>query len=164
MDDDEIGRIDLHYTNSVTYATLAVVESLTEDEIRSLISEIDERLVLTNDPFREDFMVTVWTGREYANYSDEDFEDELDDDEGDEEGGSGGRQRRSGEARVNGHGSRGKGDPRSSEIDPGTDIRRQAWAEPRIADHPEMNLGTGDGGLRERFVGGKVYSLKRTDG
>jgi hypothetical protein len=37
--------------------------------------------VLTNDPFREDFMVTVWTGREYANYSDEDFEDELDGDE-----------------------------------------------------------------------------------
>jgi hypothetical protein len=81
MGDDEIGRVDLHYTNSVTYGTLAVVESLTEEEIRSLISEIDERLVLTNDPFREDFMVTVWTGREYANYSDEDFEDALDEDE-----------------------------------------------------------------------------------
>jgi hypothetical protein len=81
MADDEIGRVDLHFTSSVTYGTLAVVESLTEDEIRSLISEIDERLVLTNDPFREDFMVTVWTGREYANYSDEDFENELDDDE-----------------------------------------------------------------------------------
>jgi hypothetical protein len=26
-------------------------------------------------------MVTVWTGREYANYSDEDFENDLDDDE-----------------------------------------------------------------------------------
>jgi hypothetical protein len=85
MGDDEIGRVDLHYTTSVTYGTLAVVESLTEEEIRSLISEIDERLVLTNDPFREDFMVTVWTGREYANYSDEDFEDELDGDE-DEDG------------------------------------------------------------------------------
>lgn len=78
MADDEVGRVDLHFTNSVTYGTLAVVESLTEEEIRSLISEIDERLVLTNDPFREDFMVTVWTGREYANYSDEDFENGLD--------------------------------------------------------------------------------------
>lgn len=76
MEDDEVGRVDLHYTDSVTYATLCVVESLTEEDIRSLISEIDERLVLTNDPFREDFMVTVWTGREYANYSDEDFEEE----------------------------------------------------------------------------------------
>ena len=85
LEDEEIGRVDLHYTNSVTYGTLAVVESLTEEEIRSLISEIDERLVLTNDPFREDFMVTVWTGREYANYSDEDFEEEDgdEDDEGD---------------------------------------------------------------------------------
>ena len=81
MGDEEIGRVDIHYTPSVTYATLAVVESLTEEEIRSLISEIDERLVLTNDPFREDFMVTVWTGREYGNYSDEDFEQELDEDE-----------------------------------------------------------------------------------
>lgn len=74
--EEEIGRIDLHFTTSVVYGTLAVVESLTEDEIRALISDIDERLVLTTDPFREDFMVSVWTGREYGNYSDEDFEDE----------------------------------------------------------------------------------------
>ena len=77
MEDEEIGRVDLHYTASVTYATLAVIESLTEEDIRSLISEIDERLVLTNDPFREDLMVTVWSGREYGNFSDEDFEDGL---------------------------------------------------------------------------------------
>ncbi len=81
MDEEEVGRLDLHFTSSVTYGTLAVVESLTEDEIRSLISEIDERLVLSNDPFREDFMVTVWSGREYGSYSDEDFEDELDQDD-----------------------------------------------------------------------------------
>lgn len=81
MGDDEVGRVDLHFTSSVIYATLAVVESLTEDEIRSLVSEIDERLVLSTDPFREDFMVTVWTGREYGNYSDEDFDDELDQDD-----------------------------------------------------------------------------------
>jgi hypothetical protein len=81
MGDEEIGRVDLHFTPSVSYGTLAVLEKLTEEEIRTLISEIDERLVLTNDPFREDFMVTVWTGREYGNYSDEDFEDEdLDED------------------------------------------------------------------------------------
>jgi len=86
MEEEEVGRIDLHFTSSVTYGTLAVVESLTEEEIRSLISEIDERLVLTNDPFREDFMVTVWTGREYASYSDEDFEDLLDTDDEDGNG------------------------------------------------------------------------------
>lgn len=80
--EEEIGRIDLHYGNSAAYGTLSVVESLTEEEIRTIISEIDERLVLTWDPFREDFMVTVWTGREYGNYQDEDFEDELDEDDG----------------------------------------------------------------------------------
>jgi hypothetical protein len=76
VEEDEIGRIDIHYSNSAAYGTLAVSESMTEEEIRTLISEIDERLVLTADPFREDFMVTVWTGREYGNYSDEDFEEE----------------------------------------------------------------------------------------
>ena len=83
VEDDEVGRIDLHYTNTANYGTLAVIEALTEEQIRTLISDIDERLVLTTDPFREDFMVTVWTGREYGNYSDEDFEDEEggDDDE-----------------------------------------------------------------------------------
>jgi len=84
VDEDEIGRIDLHYTNSAIYGTLAVMESMTEEEIRTLISEIDERLVLTADPFREDFMVTVWTGREYGNYSDEDFEEEEGEDEGED--------------------------------------------------------------------------------
>lgn len=81
-EDEEIGRIDLHFGSSAVYGTLAVIESLTEEEIRNLISEIDERLVLTTDPFREDFMATVWTGREYGNYQDEDFEDGEDEEEG----------------------------------------------------------------------------------
>lgn len=85
LDDEEVGRIDLHFTASVAYGTLCVTESLTEDDVRELISEVDERLVLTTDPFREDFVVTVWAGRESAVYSDEDFEDEDDGDEDDEE-------------------------------------------------------------------------------
>jgi hypothetical protein len=77
--DEEVGRVDLHYSASVTYGTICVLASMTEEEIRSLISEIDERFVLTNDPFREDFVVTVWNGREHGNYSDEDFEGREDD-------------------------------------------------------------------------------------
>jgi hypothetical protein len=83
VDEDEIGRIDLHYTNTAIYGTLSVVESLTEEQIRGLIRDIDDRLVVTADPFREDFMVTVWTGREYGNYSDEDFEDDEPDEDDD---------------------------------------------------------------------------------
>src|SRR5881396_2563981 len=81
LDEEEVGRIDIHYTNSVAYATLCVPESLTSEDIRELISEVDERLVLTTDPFREDFVVTVWTGRETGTYSDEDLEGEEDEDD-----------------------------------------------------------------------------------
>ena len=52
LDDEEVGRVDIHYTNSVAYATLCVPESMTDEDIRELISEVDERLVLTTDPFR----------------------------------------------------------------------------------------------------------------
>jgi hypothetical protein len=75
-DDRVIGRVDLHFSAGVAYATLCVPESLTEDDVQDLIGEIDERLVMTADPYREDFIVTVWAGREAGIYSDEDFERE----------------------------------------------------------------------------------------
>lgn len=84
--EDEIGRADIHYTASIAYATICVGEDMTEEDIKELVSEIDERLVLTTDPFREDFVVTVWAGREAAVISDEDLLDEDDEDEEDEEG------------------------------------------------------------------------------
>ena len=94
LDEDEVGRVDIHYTTSVAYATLCVGENLTDEDIRELISEIDERLVLTTDPFREDFVVTVWAGRESAVFSDEDFEGEDDEeDDEDEDNGDGYRRR-----------------------------------------------------------------------
>lgn len=77
---DEVGRVDLHFTPSVTYATLCVAEGTSEDDIQDLIAQIDERLVMTTDPYREDFVVTVWSGRETGVYSDEDEDDEDDDD------------------------------------------------------------------------------------
>ena len=73
--------MDIHYTPSMAYATLCVGEDMTEDDIRELVEEIDERLVLTTDPFREDFVVTVWAGREAAVFSDDDLEDEDEDEE-----------------------------------------------------------------------------------
>lgn len=81
---DEVGRVDLHFTASVAHATLCVVEGLTEDDIQDLIGQVDERLVMTADPYREDFIVTVWIGREAGVYSDED-EDDEDDEEEDED-------------------------------------------------------------------------------
>jgi hypothetical protein len=86
LDEDEVGRVDIHYTSSVAYATLCVEEKMSEEDIRELISEIDERLVLTTDPFREDFIVTVWTGKERGVFSDEDFEGRENTEEDDMEG------------------------------------------------------------------------------
>jgi len=93
LDEDEVGRVDIHYTASVAYATLCVGENLTSEDVRELISEIDERLVLTTDPFREDLVVTVWTGRETAVFSDEDFEGERRDEDDDDMEGNGHRRR-----------------------------------------------------------------------
>jgi hypothetical protein len=81
-DEAEFGRVDLHYTPSIAYATLCVPRGTSEDDIQELISEIDERLVLSNDPYREDFVVTVWQGEETGVYSEEEFEDEEEEEEG----------------------------------------------------------------------------------
>jgi len=87
-DGEEVGRVDLHFSGSTAYATLCVPDTFDDDAIEELIGEVDERLVMSWDPLRDDFIVTVWAGREVGVFSesgdDEDEEEEefLDDDEG----------------------------------------------------------------------------------
>jgi hypothetical protein len=80
-----LGRVDLHFTSSTTYATLAVHESLGDEAIQELIAEIDDNLVMSADPYREDLIVTVWRGEEVGVFADdsalEDDEDLEEDDE-----------------------------------------------------------------------------------
>ena len=78
-DGDEVGRVDLHYAGSTAYATLCVPADFDDDAIEELIGEIDERLVMSWDPLRDDFIVTVWSGREVGVFS-ESGEDEEDED------------------------------------------------------------------------------------
>ena len=68
-----VGRIDLHFTSSIVNATLCVGENLTAEEVRELINVIDEELVLSSDVPREDFIVTVYQGRESGIFSDEEY-------------------------------------------------------------------------------------------
>ena len=78
-----IGRVDLHFTGSKAYGTLAVHTSVPEAEIEELIADIDARLVSTADEYREDFVVTVWRGVEFGTYSEDGptaIEDEFEDD------------------------------------------------------------------------------------
>jgi hypothetical protein len=79
-DGTEMGRVDLHYGLDIVNATLCVPDTFSEDDIHDLIGEIDERLVLNAEPYREDFVVTVWLGRQAGVYSEE-FEDEETEDE-----------------------------------------------------------------------------------
>ena len=86
---DEVGRVDLHYAQTTAYATLCVTTDFDDDAIEDLIGEIDERLVMSWEPLRDDFIVTVWSGRELGVFSetgdDDDDDDDDDEDEDDEE-------------------------------------------------------------------------------
>lgn len=90
---DVIGRADIHFTPSgVVYATLCVPQDFDEEEIQTLIGEIDERLVLSTDAYRDDFVVTVWRGVQSGVYSEEEEgEEEEEDGEDDEADGGNGR-------------------------------------------------------------------------
>lgn len=76
-----IGRIDLHYQGPNVYATLCTTADAGEERIQEIIDAVDERLVMTADPYREDFVVSVWRGSPAGVYSDSDADD--DEDEGD---------------------------------------------------------------------------------
>jgi len=77
-----VGRIDLHYGRFEVHGTLLLEVDLTDDELQQIIDQIDEELVQTHDPEREDFLVTVFKSEELGFYSDE---YEGDDDAGEEE-------------------------------------------------------------------------------
>ncbi len=92
LDGEEVGRVDLHWTAGRCDATLCVPEGFDEQAIQDLIAEIDERLVMSADPWREDFIVTVWAGRYAGTYSEEDLAEEDEEYEDEEEVGGNGRQ------------------------------------------------------------------------
>lgn len=79
-----IGRVDVHFTTSAAHATLSVHTSVDDDEIQRLIAEIDERIVLSGDPYREDFIVTVWRGEELGVFAEETDADPDEDGEADD--------------------------------------------------------------------------------
>jgi hypothetical protein len=74
--DEQVGKVDIHFTPSIVYATLCIGENITQDGIQDLIDTIDEDLVMSADVARDDFIVTVHQGREVGVFSDEEFEEE----------------------------------------------------------------------------------------
>ena len=78
-DGNPIGRVDVHYGPELVNATLCVPENFSEDDIQDLIGEVDERIVMSAFPFRDDLVVSVWLGRQAGVYSEE-MDDEADED------------------------------------------------------------------------------------
>ena len=64
-------RADLHFTPAIVYGTVCVPADWSEADIQDVIADLDDRVVRSADPFRQDFIVTVWTGTEAGVYSDE---------------------------------------------------------------------------------------------
>lgn len=81
--DQEVGRVDLHFAPSVVYGTLIFERDLDEDGMLDLRDQIDEELVSSAEVDRDDFVVTFYQGRAVATISDESYDE--DDDEDDEE-------------------------------------------------------------------------------
>ncbi len=77
-DEGLVGRVDVHYQGANVYASLCVTADADESRIQSLIDAVDERLVMTADPFRDDLVVSVWKGSPAGIYSDADGDDGMD--------------------------------------------------------------------------------------
>jgi hypothetical protein len=73
---NRLGTIDIHFTTSAVHGTLILERELEETDLTKLIEQIDEDLVLSADMPRDDFLVSVYIGKDVGFYSDEYFSEE----------------------------------------------------------------------------------------
>jgi hypothetical protein len=69
--DARVGRVDLHYAWQEVYGTLILEHEIDENALLGLIEEIDEDLVLSSEMPRQDFLVSVYHGRDVGLYNDD---------------------------------------------------------------------------------------------
>lgn len=80
--EDEIGRVDIHFGQTVVYATMVVSDDERDgDDILELIELIDEQLVLSADVVRDDFVISVYRGSLLGTYNDDSFDGDEEDEE-----------------------------------------------------------------------------------
>ena len=60
---------------------MLIERELEEDDVLDIIEQADDELVMTADVPRDDFIVSVYHGRDVGTYSDDYFEDDEEDDE-----------------------------------------------------------------------------------
>ena len=73
---NRLGTVDIHFTTTAVHGTLILERELEEVELTKLIEQIDEDLVLSADMPRDDFLVSVYVGKDVGFYSDEYFAEE----------------------------------------------------------------------------------------
>lgn len=77
---NRLGTIDIHFTSTAVHGTLILERELEEVDLTKLIEQIDEDLVLSADMPRDDFLVSVYVGRDVGFYSDEYFAEDTESD------------------------------------------------------------------------------------
>ena len=87
-----IGHVDLHFTQRDVYASLVLEEDMSESDVLDLIEHIDDALVLSAEVPREDFLVTVYRGKEIGFYPDDFMTERSERRSGAEDGEQGGRR------------------------------------------------------------------------
>ena len=82
-DDVRLGQVDLHFGPDLIHATLILERDLTPEQQADLVDQLDQEVVSSHLPRfgREDFLVTVFQGRELEPFSDGPEEDDFDDDD-----------------------------------------------------------------------------------
>ena len=80
-EEDALGRVDIHFADTVVHATLSIAENLTTEEIQDLVNTVDEELVDSVGINRQEVIVHVHQGRDLGVFSTRNFE------------GNGGRER-----------------------------------------------------------------------
>ena len=73
---NRLGIVDIHFTTTLVHGTLILEHELEQADLTKLIAQIDEDLVLSADMPRDDFLVSVYAGRDVGFFSDEYFAEE----------------------------------------------------------------------------------------
>ena len=71
---DAVGRVDIHFAETVVHATLNVADDLTNEEIQDLVDTVDEDLVDSVGINRTEVIVHVHQGRDLGVFSTRNFE------------------------------------------------------------------------------------------
>jgi hypothetical protein len=75
---NRVGTVDIHFTTNAVHCTLILEIELKEADITKLIQQIDEDIVLSANMPRDDFLVSVFIGKDVGFYNDDYFAEEGD--------------------------------------------------------------------------------------